>query len=428
MAVLSPDGFLQVVLPAHGQDFDIAGNGWNERIAHSETALLVSQEISRSESVKPCLVFVFALVSCIALYSNRCQWSVSGAALFEEHDKQRGSSRVSPPYSSQRWLGWLTLATALLFIVQLLLGVGAGALTLLADLGHTGGDVATYAFGYLAEVAKADLSRRSSVSSHIAGWVDTTAASVSVAVVVCTSLAAMTTALARLHMHAAKQNNRPETDFRHIGRALISFGCLNLVMNIGLLVMHSRLATESPSRSLPTSGGSPSPQQDWRQRKSPQSVTRGSFALADMELICVPCTSAPAAENVTSPSLPRQRTSEDRMDWLHMAFHPGCSHGRCNHGGRTALPPSAGDKSEEPATNLNVHGALLHVATDVFRSLVIFVAGVLIQMGILRDAAWADAVCAILVGCCVILGSAAMIRVAIGLACSPYTIPRSHMG
>jgi Co/Zn/Cd efflux system component len=427
IAVLSPDGFPRVILPPQRLDFDGAGIGWHELTAHSETALLVSQEITRSDSVKPWMLLAFTLISCIALYSSRCQWSVSGPPLSLERDKQRFSSRVSPPYSSQWWLGWLTLATAFLFIFQLVLGVGAGALTLLADLGHTAGDVATYAFGYFVEVGKADLSRRSLVSSHIAA-VDTAAASVSVAVVVGTSLAAMTSALARLHKHAAKQNDRPETEFRHIGRALISFGCLNLAMNIGLLVMHRRLATETPSRSSPASGGTPSPEQHWRQRKSPQAGTRGSFTLADVELICVPCTDSPADETVNSPSMPRQRTSENRIDWLHMAFHPGCSHGSCNHGGRTALSPSTSDKSEERTTNLNVYGALLHVATDVFRSLVIFVAGILIQIGILRDAAWADAVCAILVGCCVILGSAAMMRVAIGLAFSPSTIPRSHIG
>jgi len=387
------------LLPLGRQDFEIMPRPLNEETAHSEASLLVTPEIARSDAVVPWIKLGLALsvVCCVALYARRRQRSTNGSPSSSERDER------PPARSSERWLGWLTLATALLFVFQLQLGIASGSLTLLADLGHTGGDFATYAFGYIMEVAKADLSRRSSVSLRIIALVDMTAASISAAVVVFTSLAAMVSALARLHLHSAQQTDWPETDFRHLGRALILFGCVNIAVNIGLLAMHRYFATDDPSHGSLKAGSSPSPM--------------GPSSSDDAHLICVPC--PPEAGIGMAPRRRRQKASKRGVDLLHIAFHPGCSHGSCNHGGCTAPSPSTDDKSEEeePKTNLNVYGAWLHVATDVLRSLIVFVCGILIEVGILHDAAWADAVCAMFVGSCVILGSATMIRVAVRSMC-----------
>lgn len=61
--------------------------------------------------------------------------------------------------------------------------------------------------------------------------------------------------------------------------------------------------------------------------------------------------------------------------------------------------------------NLNVYGAMLHLATDVLRSVVVFTAGLLIVLGVLHDPEHTDSVCALLVGVCVLAGSAMLIRI-----------------
>jgi len=416
------------IFPARHQFFEVTTNPLVP--LNKDAPLLLNQDASFPHEV---LAWIGVVLLCTALYWNKCQWSATGTCQWSsEHYKRKRSLKVPKPSTSQLWLRWLTVATTLLFIFQLWLGMTAGALTLLADLGHTGGDVVTYAFGYFAELAKANLSQRSLVSSRTLALLDMAVALVSVAVVLCTSLAAMISALARLRMHAAhaaQEVDWPETDFRHIGPALLSFGCLNMAMNVGLLAMHRCLATEAPNRGSQTSKASPSLRKPISenvsqppQRRRPISFAPGADGFADM--VCVPCKKTPEAETGALPS--RQQTAEDRLEWLHMAFHPGCSHGTCNHG-HAAASPLTDDKSEEHVTNLNVYGALLHVATDVLRSMIIFVAGILVQIGVLKDAAWADAVCALFVGFFVILGSAAMIRMAIASVCLPSMVPRSPM-
>merc|ERR1712066_757916 len=91
-----------------------------------------------------------------------------------------------------------------------------------------------------------------------------------------------------------------------------------------------------------------------------------------------------------------KRIRQGSLKILHMAFHPGCKDQECaiDHGDTTCL--GRGDETvssdaaaleEENAAdarqpvNLNVRGALLHLATDVIRSIVMFVAGILVLIG-----------------------------------------------
>jgi len=57
--------------------------------------------------------------------------------------------------------------------------------------------------------------------------------------------------------------------------------------------------------------------------------------------------------------------------------------------------------------NLNLYGATLHLATDVVRSIIVLITGLLLRCGILTDVARTDAVTALVVGICVLVGSAA---------------------
>lgn len=100
-----------------------------------------------------------------------------------------------------------------------------------------------------------------------------------------------------------------------------------------------------------------------------------------------------------------RRGRNPRMQMLHDAFHPGCRDPGCDDS-------SCAKGDEVPSSwsaNLNVYGALLHLATDVIRSIVVLVAGVLVQSGLLKDAARTDAICALVVGFCVFAGSAAFL-------------------
>ncbi|CAJ1422310.1 unnamed protein product [Effrenium voratum] len=75
---------------------------------------------------------------------------------------------------------------------------------------------------------------------------------------------------------------------------------------------------------------------------------------------------------------------------LHHLVHPNCG---SSHGFTGA------------DQNLNVLSTLLHLFTDVARSVTIFVVGLLIQVGVIKQPGQADAICALAVAALVVLGS-----------------------
>lgn len=135
----------------------------------------------------------------------------------------------------------------------------------------------------------------------------------------------------------------------------------------------------------------------------------------------------------------RKTRRRQQMDFLHKAFHPSCDLTGCSAGCTPAATASQSDvpiagstvkllstsavttgapestltstpEVDDAEDNLNVYGALLHVATDVLRSVIIFVAGSLMHSGLITDAFRADAICSLLVCACVACGSLPILR------------------
>lgn len=104
-------------------------------------------------------------------------------------------------------------------------------------------------------------------------------------------------------------------------------------------------------------------------------------------------------------------TKASSTKWLHAAFHPGCDgceDEECKVGDAEVPPggqPAGAAEAQEK--NLNLYGATLHLVTDVVRSIIVLFTGLLLRLGVLTDVARTDAVCALVVGLCVLLGSAA---------------------
>jgi Co/Zn/Cd efflux system component len=116
----------------------------------------------------------------------------------------------------------------------------------------------------------------------------------------------------------------------------------------------------------------------------------------------------------------RSRERADRrkkqMAFLHQAFHPNCNDADCSasHNITSVPAPDASNSEivEKEESNLNLYGAVLHLLTDVLRSLVILVVALLVEFGVIRDAPSADAICAIAVSLCIILGCVPLLRAA----------------
>lgn len=295
----------------------------------------------------------------------------------------RAARRAPTPaeHAQQLWLGSLASASLGTLVVQLGLAVASGSLTLLADLGHAAGDVVSYAAAYLAERAKLDLAREPSGGpSRAAARIDAMSGLLSWGVVAGTSARAAADAVGRL------RGGAPPESSQHVGLAMLVFSCVSTAVNAALLAARYVGPLAPPD--------SPQPE--------------------DQSEECMPCLEppeltpevpAPPVPESTGPERPRKgRRSRAKM--LHMAFHPGC---QCY-----SEPGREEDEAPPPwAANLNVYGAVLHLATDVARGVLVLVVGLLLQAGLLKDVARADAQCALLVAACVFAGSAALLGTAL---------------
>lgn len=380
------------------------------------------------------LLLPFAIVACTAFVAVLvCLLGYTGAPESSTSDEAHRAPRGRESDDASHWLYALTVSTCGVLVLQIVLGSVACSLSLLADSAHTMADVVGYAFATHAERAKRDFAavegRRAT-----AAWIDVFSAVLSLVVVLVPTVSAMREAACRLgwNVHGAAEvgkvtaasGNAAETDFRLMGGALFFFAVVSMVVNLVLLWMHTSPPKWDPlepaADGLSAKGACPEPLAE------PEPADKASADSAQpaspLEVPPPPLPPPPSAEASTSR---RERRPRAKQGWssttvLHMAFHPGCCsqavHGDASDRGATfSSTPAAGqgdalqEAASSPVQNLNVYGALLHVATDVVRSIVIFVAGVLVLCGVLPDAGRADAICAFVVGGCVLLGSAAMV-------------------
>jgi len=247
----------------------------------------------------------------------------------------------------------------------------SGSLTLLADLAHGAGDTVTYVSAYFAERVKADLSRRSGADAYVAK-LDFCAGLTSTLLVAGISLNAMWVASSKL-LDSGRRHAAPPEETRLVGPALLTFAVLSLAANIGLLLLRFK-GGRGPGPT-PSEAAAPSP-----------SIPR----------TCPPCNSpsrrwAGRQESSQRPQQPQENTASDLV---HAMLHPGCDCASSLKGSENARH-----------NNLNLFGATLHLATDVIRSVLVLVVGLLLQIGVFTDTAKTDAVCALIVGVCVLLGT-----------------------
>mmetsp|Transcript_110385 Transcript_110385/g.293205 ORF Transcript_110385/g.293205 Transcript_110385/m.293205 type:complete len:347 (-) Transcript_110385:77-1117(-) len=314
-----------------------------------------------SELVIAYIILFFALlavlVCCVIHQRVRKQASA-------KHDPEVPEVAPPPPPPTSwpwqlTWLATLTGATLALLVLQVALGLLTGALLLLADAAHGAADAATYGLAAFVEFMKYSFGRQA-VGREVGARADKASALFSALVVSVTSVAVAVEAGIRVWKRTGRE------DSETLGDAMLIVASLGVCMNLALLWLHSHLSRGSEG-------------EEALERASPRAAGR-----------------SPARGG-------RPRRAGVRFS-LHAALHPGCQ-GDCQSP-ETPLLASEGQ-------NLNVYGVLLHVCTDVVRTLLMLVVGVLVRRGILLDAPRVDAICAIVICGCVVLGSAWLLRTAL---------------
>lgn len=376
------------------------------------------------ELVGPCAVIAAALVCSAGVVA----WLLSSGRQAEKAPAQALLQRTAAQRAALWWLGALVAVSVLLLFTQVVLGVLCHSLTLVADSAHAGADAVTYGFAYLVELAKTRVGSRLG-RPGAAARLDALSALFSAVLIIGTSLYTSVDALRRLTSGAVVEPHGVDRlkssvgaeDVHLIGPALLGFAVASTVANCGLLLLHRmRLqAVASEQGGPPPPAVAPPPPLAKFRFLPPQAP----HAAVEHVPPPPPPPPPPAVAEGDRGRLAARREQRrlrpppaprEKLAWLHAAFHPGCDlSGGCQSsscgppaGAATATVPEATQAEE----NLNVYGALLHLVTDVLRSVVIFVAGVLVQCKLLGDAERADAACSLVVSACVVCGSAALLR------------------
>lgn len=375
-------------------------------------------------------------------HGNKVPTPARGSGIMHPRTPAIDSSRRS----ALNWLAALVATSLLLLIFQVGAGFATGALTLIADSAHTAADAVSYAFSWFVERAKCSVDGvQSEKAKGAAVRFDIISAVFSVFIVLGTSACATADAIRRLRGPGSELGAKAaaDNDLGLIGPALLGFAILSTAANCGLLALHQR-------RQLAAAPAAPVPAPSTPELGDSQGDSEDSF-------MCSPCLpppmpvqakALPEGSATNSSTLVYSKRSRERaarrakhMKWLHQAFHPSCSDADCPVDGKATSNPYHPDNGVDPPgskadfgvafaddqSNLNLYGAVLHLITDVLRSLVILVVALLVQLGIIRDAPTADAMCAIAVSICILCGSVALLRAA--AAClRAWQITKSELG
>jgi len=367
---------------------------------------------------EPGCIIAATIVLSMALWRSSLQDSAKTAK--QAPEKVMGD--VPEDSSTLGWLAALVVTSLLLLILQLTLGFATGALTLIADSAHTAADTVSYAFSWFVERAKRSAGMaESEKAKRDAARFDAVSAVFSVLIVLGTSVCATFDAVRRLRRGANEGAALAKQDPGLIGPALLCFAILSTAANCGLLVLHRRRALAATSHRATEPSTAPPPLE---LDEEPE--------LEDELFMCSPCLPAAAtpaqipvqverSSGSTQKSQEKSARRTAQIAWLHQAFHPSCKDADCaapKTGDGSAAEASMDDSADtDEKSNLNLYGAVLHLLTDVLRSLVILVVGMLVQIGFISDAASADAICAIIVSICILVGSLALLRSAAAALC-----------
>lgn len=343
-----------------------------------------------------------------------------------------------------RWLRFLCGETSFLLVLQLVLAFSTKSLTLIADAPHAAVDCLTYTFNYLVEGAKV----KSQTYIYVCGkpllpWKVDIGASI-----FCVLVQVLVTAF--IISEAVEELQDPEAVpesidmFQLRGSVLLFFALISTGGNIIVLLMRRKLKPKRKGKGNSSEQQVPGPQglgnASWNCKGCDQSNGIDSLQF------CPPCGQGfnPFA-NLENANLSSQDSNqgecldsqgdEDQMDFsslLHSVVHPGCDgnhgcskrpiellhtvvHPGCdgNHGSSSCAPSNNAVKDSAASgnnLNLNVDSALLHLTSDILRSIVIFIVAVMIKCNVVRSARKADAVCALLVAGFILMGSLAIFQ------------------
>lgn len=331
-------------------------------------------------------------------------------SLMDRHGSLSLAARPStktPPARQGSMLSWLALlvaASIFLLAVQLLLGHVAHSLTLLADAGHSAADTVMYGFAYLVERGKLQLGGAPLGGPYVV-LMDAASALLSVLVVFATTLLAMAAAAEQLELNVVDGS-----DSTLVGPALTVFSCLSVSTGLALLWVQRRWAAAASAREAcerkrrPDDDDEEAPLLQHSKACGPSSRALHASAGDGEDGLCCPCD--PLLQD-TSPG------PDGFGSMLHSVLHPGCD--QCMVVRPAARGDAADDEAELP--NLNVSGATLHIATDVVRTLVMLLMGVLVTTGAVSRRSRADEICTLAVGSCVLLGSVALLSATVTSCC-----------
>lgn len=284
------------------------------------------------------------------------------------------------PWSLQ-WMVALTAATGALLVVQVLLGVSIGALSLLADSAHGAADLGSYTLATFVEYFKFRFGSES-INSRAAAQLDRASAGFSILVVMATSICVCAEATERLMSHDHVVENG-------LGSAMMVVAGLGFVMNGTLLALRGWLQQEMEGPAVLAAPPAPEPPAAPIRQSARRQASAAQKAQQKAPRFCVPS---------------KASSGQSLRQSLHAAFHPGClGHGEDD---------SCSVQGCSIGHNLNLYGVVLHVGSDVARTLLMFVAGAMVRAGLFKNSAAVDAVCACFIAGMVTLGSVWLLGVA----------------
>mmetsp|Transcript_130363 Transcript_130363/g.237041 ORF Transcript_130363/g.237041 Transcript_130363/m.237041 type:complete len:449 (-) Transcript_130363:70-1416(-) len=300
-----------------------------------------------------------------------------------EHHIRSCASSIAAPHGltqAMRWcLGVLVISTWLHLGFRFALEVLHGQFPMPYGFSCQMCDAICYSLAFAVEVAKSEFGsyfRR----RHLAARLDIVAGGLSVAVAFLGAVHSMAAVAERLSRKGhpggfGRHGKGAETNFVHAGSALLVCIGFRQAMDVALLAMcHCYWPVSRTMFCLPT----------WllSWEVASEGVSLGFW---------VPRRKLEASK--TSGDLQKDVSSWGQLRFLRLL---GCSESTLGcASSKVPIHSMATTSAEE---NFNMSGVLLHLLCGTFRGSVVLISGFLVWLGVLTDAARADAVCALLVG------------------------------
>jgi len=241
------------------------------------------------------------------------------------------------------WFYLLTAQAMLIFVSQAVIGYMTGSLELKSDLAHSGIDMVTYGFNAATEwmkvysLATGMLFLQAHVIDEVGSFISVSILLVMMVFVVTDVWAKMSDPVERANLDIRAQNG-------DMGAAMMLFSLMTLLSNGAMLWLYKSwnldftASNDSAAEQDDLLGGSP--------------INREEAKVAEWAAV----------------------------DWIHGLLHPGCNGKICGDLEKLSA-------RDEALVNLNMGAAMLHLVTDVLRTITVLVSGIFLNIHV--GAAWA---------------------------------------